>query len=91
MILNQVSDGSVIGTGTLMFESRILGGVLITADGINDTTVIVRQNNSDGEQVFKMVTKSPMFVAAPINLGAQVGYYDVSGTGGAAQFYEWAE
>jgi len=91
MILNPVSDGSVIDTGTLEFQSRILGGVLITANGINDTTVIVRQNNSSGKQVFKIVTKSPIFVAGPINLGSQAGYYDVTGTGGAAQFYEWAE
>lgn len=91
MILNPVSDGSVVGTGTLKFDSRILGGVLITADGSNDTTVTLQQINSDGTTVFKIVTKSPIFVAGPINIGSNAGYYSVSGTGSGCQFYEWAE
>ena len=91
MVLNSVSDGSVIGTGTLTFDSRILGGVLVTADGTNDATITVQENNSDGTKVFQIVTKSPIFVAGPITIGSQAGYYSVSGTGGAAQFYEWVE
>ena len=91
MILNPVSDGSVAGTGTLTFQSRILGGALITADGTNDTTVTLQTDNSDGFSVFKLVTKSPIFVAGPISIGSQAGYFSVSGTGGAVQFYEWVE
>ena len=91
MLLNPVSDGFSTGTGTLNFESRILGGVLITANGINDTTVTMQRNNSSGSKVFELVTKSPIFVAGPINIGTTAGYFSVSGVGGAAQFYEWAE
>lgn len=91
MILNPVSDGSVSGTGTLEFQSGILGGVLITANGSNDTTVTVQANNSSGPTVFKIVTKSPMFIAGPIRINSQAGYYSVSGTGSGCQFYEWAE
>ncbi len=89
MILNPVSDGSVTGTGTLEFLSGLLGGVLITADGTNDTTVTLQRDNSDGFTVFKIVTKSPQFIPAPFNLGSKVGYYSVTGTGHGAQFYEW--
>ena len=91
MILNPVSDGDVTGTGTLTFQSRILGGVLITADGSADATVTLQQDNSDGFTVFKLVTKSPIFIGAPINLSSQAGYYSVTGTGAACQFYEWVE
>jgi len=91
MILNPVTDGSVTSTGTSTFESRILGGVLVTADGTNDATVTLQADNSDGTNVFKLVTKSPIFVAGPISIGSQAGYYSVTGTGAAAQFYEWAE
>ena len=91
MILNPVSDGSVTGTGVLTFESRILGAVLITADGSTDATITLQTNNSDGRNVFKIVTKSPIFVAGPINLDSQAGYYSVTGSGGACQFYEWVE
>jgi hypothetical protein len=91
MLLKPVSDGSVVGTGTLTFESTILGGVLITANGTNDTTVTMQANNSSGSKVFEIVTKSPIFVAGPISLGVQAGYYAVSGTGSGAQFYEWVE
>ena len=97
MILNPVSDGSVTSTGTLEFPSKILGGVLITADGTNDTTVTLQSDNSSGFTVFKIVTKSPMFIAGPFSIldsnsnPTQTGYYSVTGTGGAAQFLEWAE
>ncbi len=90
MILNPVSDGSVTSTGTDTFDSQILGGVLITADGTNDATVTLQRDNSSGTTVFKVVTKSPIFVAGPINIGSTAGYFSVTGTGAAAQFYEWA-
>jgi len=69
-----------------------MGGVLITADGTNNATVIVRRENSSGKQVFDLVTKSPVFITGPLSLdGSQALYYDVTGTGAAAQFFEWVE
>ena len=91
MILKPVSDGSVVGTGTLAFVSGVLGGVLITANGTNDATVTLQADNSDGYTAFKIVTKSPIFVAGPIRIASQAGYYSVSGTGSGCQFYEWVE
>jgi len=89
MILKPVSDGSVSGTGTLTFDSGTLGGVLITANGTNDATVTLQEDNSNGTRVFQIVTKSPIFVAGPIRIGSTSGYYSVTGTGAAAQLYEW--
>ena len=93
MLLKPINtDGALAGTGTLTLENRILGGVLITADGTNNATVIVRKDNSSGDQIFDLVTKSPIFITGPIsNKGSQTIYYDVSGTGAAAQFFEWVE
>ena len=91
MILKPVSDGSVVGTGTLSFESMTLGGVLITANGTNDATVTLQKDNSSGLKVFDIVTKSPIFVAGPIRINSPAGYYSVSGTGSGCQFYEWVE
>ena len=97
MILNPVSDGSVTSTGTLTFNSRILGGVLITTDGTNAAVVTLQTVNGSGRKVFQISTKSPIFVAGPISISdvngdpQQAGFYDVAGTGAAVQFYEWAE
>lgn len=93
MLLKSIgNDGALAGTGTLVCESRVMGGVLITADGTNNATVIVRKDNSAGKQIFDLVTKSPIFITGPIALdGSQTLYYDVSGTGAAAQFFEWVE
>lgn len=91
MLLRPVSDGYSTGTGTLTFESGILGGVLITANSINDTTVTMQRDNSSGSKVFELVTKAPIFVAGPIDLNTQSGYFSVSGVGSGAQFYEWVE
>ncbi len=89
MLLKPTSDGAVTGTGTHTFDSGILGGVLITADGTNDVTVTVQRDNSSGTTVFDIVTKTPIFIAGPLDIGSTSGYFSVSGTGGAAQFYEW--
>jgi hypothetical protein len=89
MLLRPMTDGSVTGTGTMQLQGRILGGVLITADGTNNATVIVRRTSDAGFQVFKLVTKSPVMIAAPIGVDAEQAYFSVSGTGAAAQFFEW--
>ena len=89
MILKPVSDGSIAGTTTLTFQSQVLGGVLITANGTNDATVTLQRDNSNGTTVFKIVTKSPIFVAGPIQIGSKAGYLSATGTGAAAQLYEW--
>ena len=91
MVLNPLSDGSLTGTGSLAIQSGILGAVLVTANGTNDTTVIFRKDNSSGKQIYKLVTKAPIFTAGPIRVDSQVLYYDITGTGGAAQLYEWVE
>ena len=97
MILIPVSDGSVTSTGTITFQSRILGGVLITADGTNAAVVTLQSDNASGYTVFDISTESPIFVAGPISIRdangdpTQAGYYSVTGTGAAAQFFEWAE
>jgi len=89
MLLKPVSDSTVTGTGTSTFQSRILGGVLISADGSNAETVTLQRDNSSGTTVFKIVTKSPIWVTGPIDIGSQAGYYSVTGTYAAVQFYEW--
>jgi hypothetical protein len=92
MLLRAITDGSVSGTGTMSVQGRILGGVLITADGTNDATVVVRQDNASGAQIFEVATKTSGLFAGPISLnGSQTAHYSVSGTGAAAQFYEWVE
>lgn len=96
MLLKALTDGSVTATGTFTTQSSyqggILGGVLITADGTNAATVTVQKDDSNGKTIFKLVTKSPILIKAPISLeGTRTAYYSVSGTGGAAQFFEWCE
>ena len=90
MNLLAITDGSVTSTGTVQAPNYMIGGVLITADGTNDTTVVLRKDGASGKQIFKIVTKNPMFVVAPISTeGTQTVHYSVSGTGGAAQLYSW--
>lgn len=89
MILRPLGGDTVTETGTLEIDSGILGAVLISADGTNAVTVILRRDNSDGDVVYKMVTKSPMFTAHPIVIESHVLYYSVTGTGGEALLYEW--
>ena len=97
MLLLAVKDkdsgvgGQLSGTGNIKLDgSPILGAVNISADGTNNATIIVRENDSAGDIVFHQVTKSPMYVAAPMK-ATEIIYYDVSGTGATCQFFQWQE
>ena len=93
MLLKAIgNDGALTGTGTVSVESRILGGVLITTNGTNAATVVLRRENSSGKQVFDYSGIPPYFATGPMSMeGTQTLYYDISGTGAAAQLYEWVE
>jgi len=90
MIVKTLTNGSVTGTGMLTCNSRIIGGVLITTDNVNQGIVILRRDSANGKRVLKIKTITSMWVAAPFSLeGTTKVYYDVSGTGCEAQIYEW--
>ncbi|KKK48549.1 hypothetical protein LCGC14_3144000 [marine sediment metagenome] len=95
MVLKPVSNGSVKvsgnATGTLEFQSGVLGAVLLSANGSDAVTITIQADNSSGAKVFELTSKSPMFVAGPIRIGSQAAYYAISGSGGEAQLYEWVE
>lgn len=92
MQLRSVSEGAISGTGTLQLPGKLLGGVLITADGTNNAVITLRTDTSSGQIVFQLTTKSPFFPTAPFsNNGSQTLYYSISGTGAAAEIFEWIE
>lgn len=89
MILQPLSEGSLNGSGSFFVKTRIVGGIVITADGTNDATVTIRRNDANGTPVFKIVTKSPAFIIAPIFCNTQNIYVTCSGTGAGVFLYEW--
>lgn len=92
MKLRALTNGSVSGTDTLTITSYILGAVLITTDNSNQATVIVRRESSSGKQIFKIATATTIWIAGPIDMeGTDQAHISVTGTGAAAQFYEWLE
>lgn len=93
MLLKPIgNDGAIAGTGTLTLDGKILGAVLITADGTNNAVVVVRTADANGKKIVNVTTKTPLWIKGPISNGiSSTVYYDVSGTGAAAQFFEWVE
>lgn len=89
MILIPLSEGKLNGTGSLHVGSRTVGGILVTADGTNDATVVIRRNTSAGTIVFHLVTKSPAFIAGPIFCNTQEIHVSCTGTGAGVFLYEW--
>jgi len=95
MNLVALTDGTVTSTGSMTLQGQStaggkLGGVLITTDGTNAAVVTVQRNNASGKTLFSVSTKTPMMITAPIDSeGTSTLYYSVTGTGAAAQFYEW--
>ena len=90
MLLKTLTAGAVSGTDTLTVKGFIIGGVLITTDGTNAASVTIRRNDASGKILFQISTKTPIFVSGPFSTEeTSTIYISVSGTGGAAQIYEW--
>ena len=90
MLLRALTNGSVTGIGTLNCESTIVGGILITTDNTTQGTVRIRRNDTNGKQIQEIKTVTSMWISGPFSLeGTKKVFYDVSGSGCEAQFYEW--
>jgi hypothetical protein len=90
MILKPITSGSISGVGLIACQSKLLGGVLISVDGTNAGTVVVRKDSETGDVVFHMVAFRPVFCGNPI-LASDILYYSITGTGCTAMLYEWIE
>lgn len=92
MILNPASDGRLNGTGFCRIPSSVIGGVLVSADGTNDATIVISENDANGKVIFSLVTKNPAFICAPMSCGmAKSVYVSCTGTGAGVFLYEWCE
>ena len=90
-LLREISGNQISGTGTLVCNSRVLGGVNIVADGTNAATVVIRKDSSTGAIIFSTQVKSPYFPIAPILADTNTLYYSITGTNATAEIYEWVE
>jgi hypothetical protein len=90
MILRALTNGAMTGTDTLTVTSRIVGGVLITADSTNAATVVIRRLNDTGKPILDVTTKIPLWITGPFSTEEALQVHvSVSGTGAEAQVYEW--
>lgn len=90
MILKALTNGAVTGEQTIEVKSGIVGGVLITADGTNNAVIVVRRIDGAGKPIINVTTKIPLWITGPFHTedATQVNV-NISGTGSAAQIYEW--
>lgn len=92
MVLRPITNGAVTGIQSLTIASCIVGGVLISADSTNAAIVTIQRNDASGKQIFSISSKVPLWIAGPISAeGTSTIYVSISGTGAAAQIYEWVE
>lgn len=89
MVLIPISEGMLNGVGNFFVNSRTIGGIVVTADGTNNATVIIKRENASGTEIFKLITKSPAFICAPIFCNTQNLYITCTGTGAGVFLYEW--
>lgn len=95
MNLTPLTAGKIAGTGTVQLqgsheEGGLFGGALLTADGTNACVVVIRKDNSSGEILFDVSSKTPFFATAPIRVdGTKTLYYSITGTNASAMLYEW--
>jgi hypothetical protein len=90
MILRALTNGAITVASAVTVSTRIVGGLLITADGTNNAVLKVRRDDTNGKPVIDITTKIPLWITGPIDMeGTNTAYVDISGTGAAVQVYEW--
>ncbi len=88
MALRPASDGTITGTGTLELESTTLGGVLVSTDGTNAATVIIKDEDNDGETIISYSGKEAVWIDGTFDCQSGIAYYSISGTGASAQIFK---
>lgn len=89
-MIQPITNTSVSGTETIICPNGYLGAVLITTDGTNAGTVVIRKDGADGQIMYNYSGKEAGF--HEFNKGMLVGktiYYSISGTGCKAQLFEY--
>lgn len=90
MLLRAITNGAVTGTGTIACESYTIGGILITTDNSTQGVVRLRRLDTNGKQIIEIKTVTSMWIAGPFSMeDTKVVYYEVTGSGCEAQFFEW--
>jgi hypothetical protein len=87
MALKTASNGSISGTGTVELESTIVGGVLVSTDGTNAATVIIKDLDNNGETVISYSGKEAIWIDGDFYCQSGTAYYAISGTGATAQIF----
>jgi len=89
--LKDLTSGAVSGTGTVNLTkgSRTFGGVMLSTDGTNLGTVVIRKESVSGEKILEFSSISSIFIPAPFDASDTI-YYSITGTSVTAQLFEWA-
>lgn len=88
MILSALTNGLVSGTGQITTMSGVFGGCIISTDSTNNATVEIKEDDSNGTTIFAMISKEPIAVFAPFEIGNTRLYYSITGTNATAILFE---
>jgi hypothetical protein len=91
MFLRPLTDGKVSGTGTINVKDIGVKAlkVLVSTNNSAAAVVLLRKNNATGEKIFDLSSiTAGDYPFQPVLLeNTDVVYYDITGTGAAAQIY----
>lgn len=90
MLLKSLTEGRISGTGTVVCESGMFAGCLISTDATNAAVISIQEDNSSGDPIFELSTVTAQMVVAPFKAARKL-YYSITGTGATAQLYEWVQ
>ena len=84
-VKNPIS-ANITGTGTLACKG-FFGGAILSANGTNAATMIVREENATGTVLLHVVVINPVFFDICIKCESGKIYYSISGTGASGMLY----
>ena len=90
-MLLPLTSSSISGTGTINLQGNTFGGALVTTDGANAISIVIREQGPSGKQIFNISTISAGPMTMPIDVQSKILYYSISGTGATAMLYEWID
>jgi hypothetical protein len=82
-------NGSISGTGTFELDGNIIGAIVMSANGTNSGTVLLREKTSAGKVLFHCNNLYTLQFNIHVTSTTRRIYYSISGTGCSAMIYEY--
>ena len=88
-MLTPITNGAIAGTGTFNLKGNVIGAVVMSANGTNAGTILLREGSATGRVLFDVTNLYSLQFNIQVTSTTSKIHYAISGVGCKAMFYEY--